>query len=340
RGGIVRNCAAPSWASVWVPRTWVLVGGVGGVLSWGLARRGWVRPVVAGRVAVLGAATAILAWPAALHFQARGTMEILMVDVGQGDAIAIRTPGNRWILVDAGPPARSGRSAVASALARRGVSTLDLVVLTHPDMDHMGAAAEVLEAFTVRAVADPGRAAAKEAYVSLLETARRRAVPWVAAAVGHAWLLDGVSIEVLAPLPGESPQSRSESNAASVVLAVRYGGFDALLMGDAPTEVERAVLARLPRAPSGTSGEGVELLKVGHHGSDTSTDSVFLFTLMPETSVLSVGRGNRYGHPTPRVMARLEASGTRIWRTDEVGTVRVRVRRSGAYTVDGARRRR
>jgi competence protein ComEC len=110
-----------------------------------------------------------------------------------------------------------------------------------------------------------------------------------------------------------------------LVIHVRYGAFDALLTGDAPADVEVEV--------SGSMSGGFELLKVGHHGSDTSTDSLMLARLAPQLSVVSVGRRNRYGHPSARVLGRLRAAGTSILRTDLDGTVTVVARADGTFRV-------
>ncbi|MGD8320780.1 MAG: ComEC/Rec2 family competence protein, partial [Gemmatimonadota bacterium] len=146
----VRLAAAPTWASVWVPRSWVVVGGVGAVAAGLVVRRtrGRVRGTPRRIVMALGGAAAVAAWPLLLTLQARGTVEIVALDVGQGDAIAVRSPAGRWLLVDAGPPweGEARGSPVVRALRRRGVRRLELLVLTHPDLDHVGGAAGVLSA--------------------------------------------------------------------------------------------------------------------------------------------------------------------------------------------------
>ncbi|HSW31118.1 MAG TPA: hypothetical protein VLH75_16655, partial [Longimicrobiales bacterium] len=131
-----------------------------------------------------------------------------------------------------------------------------------------------------------------------------------------------------APAEGDT-----DSNDASVVLAVAFGSFDALLTGDAPTSVERALLA-------GVSPD-LEVLKVGHHGSLTSTDPALLAHAHPTLALVSVGRRNRYGHPAPAVLERLEAAGAVVRRTDEEGTLSVLGRKDGTWSVRawGARRR-
>jgi competence protein ComEC len=319
--------AAPPWASVWVPRAWVSVGLVGAVV--GVALAGTMRGRARQAVIAAGAAAALVAWPGLLALQARGTAEILMVDVGQGDAIALRSPGGRWLLVDAGPPWEGdpGASPVVRTLRGRGVRRLEALVLTHPDLDHIGGAAAVLAALPVAEILDPGVPAGKGPYVDLLERAMERGIPWRAAGAGDRRAWDGLEVRVLHPGavsldPGEGDTG---ANDVSVVLAVAYGDFDALLTGDAPTAVERELLHEV-RAP-------LEVLKVGHHGSPTSTDPALLAHAPPALALVSAGRRNRYGHPDPLVVRRLEASGALVRRTDQEGTLSVLGRRDGAWTV-------
>jgi competence protein ComEC len=249
-----------------------------------------------------------------------------MIDVGQGDAIALRSPGGRWMLVDTGPAAEEGDDAahpVVRALRSRGVDRLEALVLTHPDLDHIGGAVAVLTHFDVGVVYDPGLPAGKEAFVDALAAAAERNVAWRAARAGDRLDLDELSVRVLHPT--EETSTEEESNATSVVLHARLGDFDALLTGDAYKDVDRRIAAELT--------DVVEVLKVGHHGSDTSTDQLLLAAARPELGLISVGRYNRYGHPTPEVLARLERSGVRVLRTDRQGAVAVLGRPDGSYTV-------
>jgi competence protein ComEC len=329
-----RVMASPEWASVWVPRSWIPVGTAGAVAGLVLLTRApRVRRRTRLGVAAATSVGALAAWPLLLTLQARGSMEIDMLDVGQGDAFAVRTPGNRWFLVDAGPAAMSGdpgANGVVRALRRRGVHRLEALILTHPDMDHIGGAEAVLASFQVGAVVEPSRPTGKDAYVGALQLARARAIPWIQAHDGEQLMADGVAFDVLyPPLPGAPgdtlPGRGTDTNAESVVMTVHYGAFDALFTGDAPAFVERAVSGRL--------GKGVEVLKVSHHGSDTGTDPLFLSRAAPELALVSVGRGNRYGHPSPVVLARLRAAGVEIRRTDEEGQVRVVARADGRFEV-------
>jgi competence protein ComEC len=254
-----------------------------------------------------------------------------MIDVGQGDAIALRGPAGRWVLVDAGPPAESGDPGahpVVRELARRGVRHLDALVLTHPHLDHIGGATAVLRAFDVGVVYDPGLPAGSPEYLEVLELSASEGVPWRAARAGDRIEAAGLVIDVLSPPVGVEPAE--DANVTSVVLRVSFGELDVLLTGDAYTDVERDVLAGVP--------SDLEILKVGHHGSDTSTDSLLLARAHPEVALVSAGRFNRYGHPDPDIIARLEQAGARVWRTDRNGTVSVRARLDGSYSVSASRR--
>ena len=258
-----------------------------------------------------------------------GTVEIVFLDVGQGDALAIRSPGGRWILVDTGPRGQTydaGARVVLPYLRRRGVTGIEALVLTHPDLDHIGGAEAVVQALDVGYVLDPAQATGRDAYVRVLEAASRDSIPWLEARRDVSIMLDGVEVSVLHP-DGPTPASYSgtDSNAQSVVLLVRYGKFEALLTGDAPVEVEEAILDDLP--------SDLEVLKVGHHGSNTSTSALLLAQTSPQLAVISVGARNRYGHPHTDVLTRIIESGARILRTDLSGDIVIRARRGGLYDV-------
>ncbi|MDA1102839.1 MAG: DNA internalization-related competence protein ComEC/Rec2 [Gemmatimonadetes bacterium] len=322
-------------ANAWTSRGSVLAALVGIAVAAWIARRPGVGASGRRGLLVLYSATGIVAWPLLLDLERRGSLEVVMIDVGQGDAIAIRTPRGRWVLVDAGPPAgtpappggetRAGdpRShPVVRDLRRRGVDRLEVLYLTHPDLDHIGGAEAVLASFEVGRVVDPALPAPKMAYAAVLSAAARLGVPWSAARAGQRLEIDEVEFRVLHPR--EPLIDPSEANASSVVLLVSWRGFQALLTGDAYVDVERHLIDEV--------GD-LDLLKVGHHGSDTSTDSLFLSQARPEIALISVGRRNRYGHPSPGVVGRLERAGAVVHRTDREGAIRVLVRPDGAVNI-------
>ena len=326
-----RLFASPSWASLWVgdgALMGTLVGGLGGLIGLrflGEGMRGWARWMT---IMVWAGAGAVVA-PLAERWAGAGTMEMIFLDVGQGDALAIRSPGGRWVLVDTGPRGRTydaGARIVLPFLRSRGVGRIEALVLTHPDLDHIGGAEAVVQALDVGTVVDPFRAAGRDAYVEVLEAARRDGVPWLEARRDVSIMLDGVELSVLHPDgPTLASFGGTDSNAQSVVLLVRYGEFEALLTGDAPVAVEEAILEDLPSA--------LEVLKVGHHGSNTSTSPLLLAQTSPELAVISVGGRNRYGHPHADVLNRILESGARLLRTDLSGDIMIRARRSGLHEV-------
>lgn len=315
------------WAAVWATRTSVVATLVGvGIATWS-ARRPWIGGVARRGLVATYVCAAVAAWPVLLSLQGRGSVEVMMIDVGQGDAIAVRGPNGGWVLVDAGPPGRDpdpGAHPAVRALRGRGVRRLEALVLTHADLDHIGGAAAVLESFEVGAVYDPALPAGKEAFVDVLDAAGAAGVPWLAATTGMHLDVGGLTLEVLSP-SDSLRGADAEANEASVVLLVRYGSFEAFLTGDAYRPLERALAASLPA--------GIEVLKVGHHGSDTSTDPLLLDAIQPSVALVSAGRGNRYGHPTAGVLESLRSRGIDIWRTDRDGTVTVVGRRDGRWSV-------
>ncbi len=340
--GVVEWAGALPFASVWISRPGVMAGCAGVAAAMVLAR---VRPApfLGGRRALLlvGAWSGVMLWPVATDLAGRGVLELVVLDVGQGDALLLRSPKGRWILVDAGPKTESfdaGARIVLPYLRRRGVTNLELLVLTHPDMDHVGGAGAILREFPVRGVLDPGMAVGTEVFLDALDGARANGVPWTVGTAGDSLDLDGIALRVLWPRRVENESvpepdldlaellADEGANGVSVVLEVRYGAFAALLTGDAPAAVEADLLPRV-------LSSRVQALKVGHHGSRTSTSPELLERVGPDLAVISVGRRNRFGHPHPEVVRRLEAEGVRILRTDRNGVVSIKARKDGELTL-------
>lgn len=326
--GLVAASARVPFASLWVSKPTVVAAVAFLSAGVGVLAIGWGR---GGRrfsfLALAAAAGLILGTPLTLLRQA-GTLEIVVLDVGQGDAALLRSPRGRWILVDAGPKTRTfdaGERTVLPYLRERGIRVLDLMVITHSDADHVGGAQAILEGVSVKGVMDPGRPAGSDAYLGALESAAERAVPWGAVEAGDSLDFDGMAVRVLAP-ESRDEGGGEEANDASVVLEIRFGSFSAILAGDAPSESEARFGPRIisPQA---------QVLKVGHHGSATSTSAELLSRIRPEVVLISVGRRNRFGHPDSGVLSRLEAGGARVLRTDLDGNVVVRGWRDGGYIV-------
>lgn len=241
----------------------------------------------------------------ALHF----------LDVGQGDAAAVRTPGGHWVVVDAGPAgggADAGRRVVAPFLARRGVRQVAVAFVSHAHADHLGGLPAVLRTVPAGLVVEPATFYTDPLYLGFLRLLAEERIAWHPGRAGECFRLDGVTFTILHP-GGRWTRWGEDINEDSLVLLVEYGDFQALFAGDAGFPAEEVLAGSLP---------AVDLLKVGHHGSRGSTGSGFLEHLRPAVAVISVGR-NEYGHPAPATMARLDSAGVVVRRTDRDGTVSV-----------------
>lgn len=257
----------------------------------------------------------LLAWaPLALAMQPRPALELFLLDVGQGDAIVIRTPDNRVGVIDAGGGLAGGHGArtVVPFLRGLGVGRLDFVAASHADADHVGGLDAVIEAFDPPVLLVGPHTAATDAWAEVVRSAGRRGTRLVEVSAGQSLRgLGRTTVEFLGPVPGQS------GNDASIVMLLRHGRVEILLTGD----IERGTEERIVREGAAVD---IDVLKVAHHGSRTSTTENFLDAFDPEWALISAGRGNRFGHPAPDVLARLEARGIRIARTDLHGTIRLR----------------
>ena len=313
---VARWCAALPMASVGVAPS-LAAAGIAAAMSAAVvvacASREWERPA-----AVALCAAAMLAWlPATIG--ASGEVEVHMLDVGQGDAIALRTPRGHWVLFDAGGAWRggdAGRSTVVPYIGRRGGS-VDVFVLSHPHTDHVGGAPAALRVLRPATFVDGGFPGSADAYRAALATARETGTHWVRAHPGDRIDVDGVALRILAPDSAWTARL-VDPNLASVVVLAEFGAVRMLFMGDAERPEEQWLLAR------GRDELRADILKVGHHGSRTSSGDAFLDAVRPRLALVSVGAGNVYHLPTPEIMTRLAAHGAQVLRTDRVGTIIVR----------------
>ena len=311
--GVATTAAGISWASVPVAPTPVaaaIAGLMSAAVIMACASRDWQRP----SVVAIGAAAVLIWLPIAPGRS--GDLEVHMIDVGQGDAIALRTPHAHWILIDAGRAWRggdAGRSTVIPYIGRRG-GRVDLFVLSHPHTDHVGGAASVFHALHPGTFIDAGFPGAADSYRLTLDVAKREHVQWLRAHPGDTLSIDGVALRLLAP-DSAWTASLADPNLASVIVQVRYGEVSLLFMGDAEEPEEAWLLER------DSSALRADVLKVAHHGSKTSSSEPFLSTVQPRLALVSVGAGNSYGLPTPAIMRRLAAGGAQVLRTDRLGTI-------------------
>ena len=267
----------------------------------------------AGVLIVCGLCVATAVWWSAVPVGS-GLAEFHMIDVGQGDAIAIRTPHGRWMLVDAGRiwnGGDAGRSIVVPYLRRFG-GDLSLFVLSHPHADHVGGAATVLRALHPLGYRDGAFAGGSESYRQSLTVANALGVAWSRVHPGDSLAIDGVSVTFLAP-DSAWTAGLHDPNLASTIALVQYGDVRFLLTGDAETPEESWLLAHV------ATELHADVLKVGHHGSATSSSAAFLDAVHPRVALVSVGAGNSYGHPSESVMRDLAARGITVLRTDQLG---------------------
>jgi len=272
------------------------------------------RPAIAAM-----AALATMAVAPALPMRASHEVEMHVLDVGQGDAILLRTDGGKWILLDAGPAWRggdAGRSTILPYILRRGGS-LEAFVLSHPHTDHVGGAASVLGALHPHAYWDAAFAGGSEGYIASLAAAKKNGIEWHRVHPGDSINVDHVTVSFLAP-DSAWTVGLKDPNLASTIAVVRFGAVRFLLVGDAERGEEDWLLEH-HRADL-----RADVLKVGHHGSSTSSSDEFLAAVNPEVAVISVGAHNMYGHPSVDVLAALARVGAEVLRTDEAGTVIIR----------------
>jgi competence protein ComEC len=253
------------------------------------------------------ALVAAVAWKAApSHTPPPTGLRITFLDVGQGDAVLVQVPEGA-LLVDQGPP----EGAAARQLRGLGVRRLALLVLTHPQRDHVGGAADVVDSVDVDRILDPGLQARSEDRAAAVREARERSVPIEIARAGNAYRLGRLRIRVLWP-DGPGPPG-GDPNERAIVLLLTYGRVDALLTADAESHVT------LPLRPP-----PVEILKIAHHGSADPLLTALLRRVQPDVAVVSVGTGNDYGHPAPSTLSALTAErGLDVLRTDEDGRVTI-----------------
>lgn len=234
-------------------------------------------------------------------------VKVHFIDVGQGDSILIQTP-NSAVLVDGGPG--SAGQKIVDYLRQHGIGELYAVVATHPHEDHIGGLVKVVDEFPIKNFYMPNKEHTTITFENLVYAVIDSGARRIQARSGVEFELDGVRFEFLAPVRLDY----SNLNDYSAVIKVIHGKNSFLLAGDAEREAERDMLL-----------EGLDLkadvLKVGHHGSETSTSSEFLIAVWPKYAVISVGEGNSYGHPHRHVLNMLEIAGASVYRTDELGTI-------------------
>ncbi|MGM9550542.1 MAG: ComEC/Rec2 family competence protein [Faecousia sp.] len=236
-------------------------------------------------------------------------LTVYFIDVGQADC-ALLECGGEYMLIDGGN--RDDGQLVVSYLEQQGVETLSCVVCTHAHEDHVGGLPSVLAVYPTQAVYAPTRTYASKVFDDFVYYTDQQRLEITIPSPGDAWSLGEANVTVLGPV-----KSYAETNDTSIVLKVEYGETAFLFTGDMETTAENDMLDYW----GGRMAWNADVLKVGHHGSNTSTGYRFLNEVDPDYAVISVGTGNTYGHPHEEPLSRLNQAGVTILRTDNLGTV-------------------
>lgn len=254
-------------------------------------------------------------WYAVFHFSSRQYLRVTFFDVGQGDAIFIETPGGNQILIDGGPDER--------ILAKLGGAlpfwdrSLDLLIATHPHADHLAGLVAVLERYDIAMVMESGAGYGTPEYEDWQGLLKKYAVPVIAARRGtRVNAGDGVVLDILSPADDAVIAAHAPHD-ANIVARLAHGETTLLLTGDAEKMLERRLLFEASALLDS------DILKVGHHGSKTSSTEEFLKAVSPDIAIISAGRKNRYGHPHQEVMERFKKLGIPVSRTDREGDIAI-----------------
>jgi competence protein ComEC len=247
------------------------------------------------------------------------SLALTVFDVGQAESLLLEAGGHSMLIDAGGSPFGGGidvgRRVLAPALWARGVRSLDALLVTHGDPDHLGGALAVVDDFRPRQIWEGIRVPQHPPTEQLIRDAAQLRIPLAPLRVGETMRLGDIQLRVLHPPPPDWERRRVR-NDDSVVLEVVYGDVAMLFTGDISGEIERAILPQLTRSR-------IRILKVAHHGSRTSSSSALLEGWRPQIAVISCGRGNRFGHPTPEVLQRLESIGATVLRTDRDGQITI-----------------
>lgn len=253
----------------------------------------------------------IFIWYAVIQEDRQGILTVAFLDVGQGDAIFIESPTGNQLLLDGGPN-KSALRALSKVMPFYDRS-IDLLVVSNPDKDHFMGFLDVLRSYRIGAVVEPGTVGASAEYQAFEKLVENEPAPRVLARRGQKIQIGGgAALEILFP---DRDVSGLNTNDGSIVAKLTYGNTSFLLTGDAPQNIERYVVS--------LEGKRIksDVLKVGHHGSRTSTSEEFVGFASPTYAVISDGKGNSYGHPHQETLDTLAKFDVKTFRTDQMGTV-------------------
>jgi competence protein ComEC len=238
-------------------------------------------------------------------------LAIEVLDIGQGDSILIRSPEGKTALIDAGPT----RHAAVTALKRAGITSLDMVAISHHHSDHYGGMDEVVKAMKPKYFLASRSGHSTSLYLKLLKTVQAQGLTVVQPSSKPRKIELGSVELTLFPQP---PEDRKEENNNSIGLRLKYGSFSVLLTGDSEGTERQWWLKNNPDLVRGCT-----ILKLAHHGSRNGTDARWLQLVRPELAVASMGRSNEFGHPHPETVSLLRQNGIPFLRTDQLGTITI-----------------
>lgn len=247
-----------------------------------------------------------------IFYSSRQDLNIIFLDIGQGDAILI-SRGPNQILIDGGPSGQrllEGLGKHVPFWDRK----IELVIATHPDADHIGGLIDLMRTYEIGTLMDTQTQSESQLYQKYREIINDRKINEVEGIVGvNIKIGEEAEIKVLAPVENYEKNAK-DTNSNSIVAHLKFGDNSFLFTGDLPSDGEQALIK---------TGENInsQVLKVGHHGSKYSSSDEFLKAVSPREAIISVGANNRYGHPAPEALGRIKNMGINIFRTDEDGDI-------------------
>jgi competence protein ComEC len=270
--------------------------------------------LVAVCLAVLSAP--VLAQPVFVEAPLEGkVLKVQIVDVGQGDCLLVESPEGKRMLIDAGAMGRKNR--LMDFLKERGVTELEQVLVSHSHADHLGKMQKVLQTIKVGRVISNGYFHTTGINLRVLEAMKERSIPMKVVAAGDTFKLgEGVEFQVLHPEKGADLEDEDVNN-TSLVVKLTYGDVSFMLTGDAEHDTEAQLL------DDHLKDLDADVLKVGHHGSQTACGNRFLNAVSPTVAIISCGLNNRYAHPRQKVLDALAKHGSKLFRTDQEGTITI-----------------
>lgn len=237
---------------------------------------------------------------------AKNSFSVEYIDVGQGDCALIQCDGH-YMMIDGGPSKAS--SVVYTILKNKGINNIDLIVATHPDEDHIGGLSGALNYAKAGKILSPVATHDTKTFQSLLKYINKQGKSITVPKVGDEETVGSAKVKVIGPV-----YDSADTNNKSIVVKITYGKNSFIFMGDAEKQEESDILRKYGKLDC-------DVLKVGHHGSSSSTTKSLLKSTMPDYAVISVGKGNKYGHPTEQTLNRLTQENVQIFRTDLQGDI-------------------